>query len=71
MTLELYNGIIVVEAATMLHDTDAIIAIINSAQKTKKSCKYCGTFYEKVLQYCIWYQVLTVPVMALKNTAVL
>ena len=40
--LELCNGIIVFEAAAMLHDTDAEIAAIDSALKTKKRRKYRG-----------------------------
>ena len=33
LALELYNGIIVLEAVAMLHDTDAEFAIIDSAHQ--------------------------------------
>ena len=57
MTLELCNGIIVFEAAAMLHDTDAEFEVIDSALKERR--KYRGTG--------IWYQVPTVPVTVLKK----
>ena len=51
MTLELCNGIIVLEEATMLHDTDAKFAIIDSAIKAKKGASTDGTGTKKVPQY--------------------
>ena len=46
MTLELCNGIIVFEAAAMLHDTDAEFVVIDSAFKTKKG-KSTAVLYKK------------------------
>ena len=47
MTLELCNGIIILKAAAMLHDTDMKFAIIDSAHKAKSRHKYHGTFFKK------------------------
>ena len=44
MTQELCNGIIVLEAAAMLHDTDVEFAIIDSAHEAKSTRKcFYGT----------------------------
>ena len=43
MTLKLRNGIIVFEAAAILHDIDAEFAVIDSVLKAKKKTKYRGT----------------------------
>ena len=41
------NGIIVLETAAMLHDTDAIIAIMDSAHKAMKKPKVPRYFIKK------------------------
>ena len=55
MTLELCNGIIIFEAAAILHDTDTKFAVIDSALSAKKKDKVPMCFLKKLLQY--WYLV--------------
>ena len=50
MTVELCNGIIVLEAAAMLPDTDAEFAITDYAHEAKSRCKY-QIHFKKVPRY--------------------
>ena len=64
MTLELCSGIIVLEAAAMLHDNDAEFAIIGFAHEGKRKRKNQTLFKKSTAVLVLWYPV---PVTGLKK----